>query len=104
MKILENIIEKQANEPKQPFASHALMTYLHSTRWYLHPKQQILRKKLDLYLESFVASGEIEKSKNGDTYSISGKAITTLETYQIETKRAKDAKKTKIWMHLKDIM
>ena len=37
MKLLGKIIEKQANDPKQPFSSLALMTYLYSTRWYLHP-------------------------------------------------------------------
>jgi hypothetical protein len=98
MKILENIIEKQASEPKQPFSSHAMMTYLYSTRWSLHPKKENLRKKLELYLESFVASGEIEKVKNKDEYVITGKAIATLEKYQIETKRAKDAKKAQFWM------
>lgn len=98
MRILENIIEKQADEPKQSFSSLALMTYLYSTRWYLHPQKNTLRKKLELYLESFVASGEIKESKSGGEYVIAGKAIATLEKYQIETKRAKDARKAQNWM------
>ncbi len=98
MKLLGKIIEKQANDPKQPFSSLALMTYLYSTRWYLHPQKDLIRKKLELYLESFVASEEIINSDKSSDYMITGKAIATLERYQIETKRAKDAKSIQKWL------
>lgn len=98
MKLLEKIIEKQASEPHKPIDSMGLMTYIYSTRWYLHPNRTVLRQKMDLYLESFAKSGELENKNPGGAhlsraakYQITGQAIATLEKYQIETARAKDA-------------
>lgn len=98
MQILEKVIAKQADEPSKPFSTLDLLSYMYSLRWYLHPQKAELSKKMDLYLASFEASGELRKDGGGIGYFITGKAIATLEKYQIETARAKDAKSSNSWM------
>lgn len=91
MKLLQSILDQQADTPKEAFSSMAAMTYLYSTKWYLHPNSTQIRKKMDLYLESFVASGELKAIPGKLEYVVTGKAIATMEQYQIEKKRAEDA-------------
>jgi hypothetical protein len=98
MKILESIIAKQSDEPHKSFTSLDLMSYMYSIRWYLHPQGSDMRKKMDLYLSSFKASGELQNDGGSFDYRITGKAIATLEQYQIETARAKSAKSANSWM------
>jgi len=98
MHILESIIAKQSDEPHKSFSSLDLMSYMYSIRWYLHPQTTEMRKKMDLYLSSFSASGELKNSGGSFDYIITGKAIATLEKYQIETARAKSAKSANSWM------
>ena len=98
MHLLEKIIAKQASEPGKTFSSLDLMTYIYSIRWYLHPNEDDMKRKLELYLESFVASGELEKPGGGGEYMVTGAAISTLENYRIEKSLAKDAKSSQKWM------
>lgn len=98
MKVLESIIAKQSEEPNKSFSSLDLMSYMYSIRWYLHPQKAELRKKMDLYLSSFVSSGELKNQGGSFDFIITGKAIATLEQYQIETARAKSAKSASSWM------
>lgn len=98
MAILEAIIAKQSEEPSKAFSSLDLMSYMYSLRWYLHPQRTEVRKKMDLYLASFEASGELLQSRQRSEYLITGKAIATLEQYQIETARAKDARTSNTWI------
>ncbi|HIC8839595.1 hypothetical protein [Aeromonas sp. FDAARGOS 1405] len=98
MKILESIVSRQSEEPHKSFSSLDLMSYIYSIRWYLHPQKTELRKKMDLYLSSFVASGELKNNGSSFEFIITGKAIATLEQYQIETARAKSAKSANSWM------
>jgi hypothetical protein len=98
MKILEGIITKQSEDPHKSFSSLDLMSYMYSIRWYLHPQKTEVRKKMDLYLSSFVASGELTNHGSSFDFIITGKAIATLEQYQIETARAKSAKSANSWM------
>ena len=98
MKVLESIIAKQSEDPHKSFSSLDLMSYMYSIRWYLHPQKTELRKKMDLYLSSFVSSGELKNQGGSFDFIITGKAIATLEQYQIETARAKSAKSANSWM------
>ncbi|MDN2663631.1 hypothetical protein OW492_09590 [Psychromonas sp. 14N.309.X.WAT.B.A12] len=98
MKVLESIIVKQSEDPHKSFSSLDLMSYMYSIRWYLHPQKTEMRKKMDLYLSSFVASGELKNNGSSFDFIITGKAIATLEQYQIETARAKSAKSANSWM------
>ncbi|ELA8171978.1 hypothetical protein ACPV4W_22640 [Vibrio diabolicus] len=87
MKILEKIIAKQSVAPNKAFSSLDIMSYVYGLRWYLHPQKTEVRQKMDLYLDSFVASGELLKFASD--YKITGQAVATLEKYQIEVSRAK---------------
>ncbi len=88
MIILEKAIAKQSVKPHKTFSSLDIMTYVYGMRWYLHPKKTEVKQKMELYLESFVASGELSSPSSFD-YKVTGKAIATLEQYQIEIARAK---------------
>lgn len=61
-----------------------LMTKLYSIRWIMHPRGDEVEKKLYLYLDSLVETGELRKVNN--EYVVQGKAIATIENYE-ETKR-----------------
>lgn len=87
MKILEKIISIQSAYPQKSFDHLDIMSHVYGLRWYSHPQRKETSQKMHLYLDSFVASGELTTCK-GD-YKITGKAIATLEQYQIEVARAK---------------
>lgn len=87
MKILEKVIAKQSAAPNNVFSALDIMSYTYGLRWYLHPQKTEVRQKMNLYLDSFVASGELLKVASD--YKITGQAIATLEKYQIEVARAK---------------
>ncbi|MFS1902815.1 hypothetical protein BCU43_015875 [Vibrio lentus] len=53
---------------------------------------------MDLYLSSFVSSGELKNQGGSFDFIITGKAIATLEQYQVETARAQSAKSVNSWM------
>ena len=98
MELLEKIIEHQVSEPGRPITGIAMMTYLHSSRWHFHPNKSLIQRKMNFYLRSFCASGELIDRSGTSNYEMTGQAISTLEQYQIETQRAKDAKSTQKWM------
>ena len=57
----------------------------------MHPSFDILHKKLDLYLESLVESGELKKVN--DEFVVTGNAISTIEKYEEEERRHTEAVK-----------
>jgi len=87
MKILEKIIDRQSVYPQKPFDHLDIMSHVYGLRWYSHPQRKETSQKMHLYLDSFVASGELKACRGN--YQITGKAIATLEQYQIEVARAK---------------
>ncbi|MEZ8154446.1 hypothetical protein ACED23_25625 [Vibrio splendidus] len=93
MKLLDTLINFQLNKPSKSFSSHEIMTQLYSPRWYLHPKGKASRKRMDLYLNSFVSSDELIIIDRGN-YKVTGKAIATLEIYQMESAREKRTQTT----------
>lgn len=62
-----------------------LMTKLYSIRWVYHPSKDDQMMKLKIYLESLVESGDVKRENLN--YSITGKAITTLESFEKEEQR-----------------
>jgi hypothetical protein len=90
MAILEKVVAKQSDEPRKSFSSHDIMSYMYSLRWYLHPQRTQLRQRMDLYLESFVDSGELKRVSGTGELLITGKAVATLESYQIEVSRERE--------------
>lgn len=98
MVILEKILERQADQPLRPFSSMDILGYLYSQRWYMHPQGSRVRRKMDLYLASFESSGELRRNGASFEYFITGKAIATLEQYQIEVKRAESSRRSQLWL------
>ena len=65
-----------------------LMAKLYSIRWIMHPKGEEVEKKLKLYLDSLVETGEL--SKINTEYVVNGKAIVTIENYEEAERRHRD--------------
>jgi hypothetical protein len=59
-----------------------LMVRLYSIRWVLHPGSDDETKKIQLYLDSLIVSGDIQKVN--EEYVVLGKALTTIEQYERE--------------------
>ncbi|MGF1807187.1 hypothetical protein L4C31_18245, partial [Aliivibrio sifiae] len=70
---------------RSEFSLISLMHKVYSANCFRHPDQQKLKLLLELQLDSFIRSGELEKSKNG--YKVTGQSILTLETFQLEHRR-----------------
>ena len=68
----------------------SLMSDIYTLRFFRHPDRQQCQNKVRIYVDSFVESGEVGKIENG-TYKVNGKAIVTLELFQIEERRHKDS-------------
>lgn len=66
-----------------------LMTKLYSFRWISHPHSSQQMRKLELYLESLTESGDLKKENK--RYFVTGKALKTLEGYEENERRHKDA-------------
>lgn len=92
-KLLSLIVARRLNENKI-VESFSMMTYLHGSQWILHPKASAARKRLDLYLSSFAESGELNCIQGTLDYEVTGKAIATLDAYELSQKRHKDAQRT----------
>jgi len=65
-----------------------LMTMLYTPKWIFHPMREDKEKELQIYLDSFEASGELRRNQN-NKYEITGKAIISIEKYEIEERRHK---------------
>lgn len=67
----------------------SLMTKLYSLRWVSHPYSSQQMRKLELYLESLTESGDLRKDNS--KYFVTGRALKTLEKYEENERRHKDA-------------
>jgi hypothetical protein len=67
------------------------MTNIYSMRLFLHPSWEAQSRKMKLYLDSLVQSGDIEKVN--DEFVVTGKALNTLERYEEEEQRHTEAVK-----------
>ena len=91
MELLRFMMDDQLNRTHDGIGSLDLMTKIYSTRLFLHPSRDMQFKKSDLYLDSLVSSGELEKIN--DKYVVTGKAISTIEKYEEEERRHTEAVK-----------
>jgi len=100
--LLQFLVEKQLNYDvknsensfnfsRKAIDEFSLMTELYSMRWVSHPKSSQERMKLELYLDSLVQSGNLQK--NNHDYFVTGKALQTLEEYEENERRHQDAVK-----------
>lgn len=86
-KVLKLLVEKYLENPNATFGEVDLVEILHGRRWVYHPNSWGLQGKAGLLLESFRESGELEFIENSPPsvfarYKLTGKALTTLETYE----------------------
>ena len=91
MDLLRFMMNEQLERTHDGINSLDLMTKIYSMRLFLHPSFDILHKKLDLYLESLVESGELKKVN--DEFVVTGNAISTIEKYEEEERRHTEAVK-----------
>ncbi len=91
MDLLRFMMDDQLDRTHKGIGSLDLLSKLFSMRLFLHPSFDVQHEKLELYLDSLVASGEIEKVNN--EYVVTGKAISTLEKYEEEERRHTEAVK-----------
>jgi hypothetical protein len=100
--LLHFLVEKQLNDDiknsenwfsssRKAIDEFSLMTELYSLRWVSHPESSQQRKKVELYLDSLVQSGNLQK--NNHDYFVTGKALQTLEEYEENERRHQDAVK-----------
>jgi hypothetical protein len=85
MELLQLMLNIYLDNEQSNIDTIDLMTKLYSIRWVSHPSGDQQMRKLKIYLESLVDSGEIIKENQG--YRVTGKAITTLENFEKEEQR-----------------
>ncbi len=85
MELIQFMLDDQINRTHTGIGILSLMTKLYSIKWVLHPSADDQEKKLEIYLDSLVESGELRKVNQ--EYIVTGKAISTLERYEEEERR-----------------
>jgi hypothetical protein len=69
----------------EAFEQIDLMTELYSIRWVLHPDSTSQQKKLDLYIDSLVHTGELKKVNH--KYVLTGSALRAVEDYEEQERK-----------------
>lgn len=92
IEILRALIELKFIGQGDKFMTMDLMTQLYSLRWVMHPENQTQENRLQLFVDSFVDSGELITTDGGYSYSVTGKAINTLSKYEEQERRHKENK------------
>ena len=90
--ILRSLINLQFHGNGTKFMTMDLMTHLYSLRWIVHPDKDTQEHRLQIFIDSFVESGEIEFD-GSCYYSVTGKAINTLSHYEEQERRHTENKK-----------
>lgn len=93
LKTILNIqLENSENKNYQGISCFDLMCKLHSERWINHPEGNRKKDELQLFLDSFVKSGECEKKgESGYYYRVTGMAIKTIQEYETEEGKHNDS-------------
>lgn len=85
MDLLKLMLSDQFERSHSGISIIDLMTKLYSIKWVLHPKSDVQEKKLELYLDSLVKSGDIKKINH--EYEVTGTAISSIEKFEEEERR-----------------
>lgn len=85
MDLLKLMMEDQLDRTHDGIDSISLLAKIYSNRLFLHPTWDEQHKKIDLYLDSLVESGELRKVNS--EFVVTGKAIITIEKYEEEERR-----------------
>ena len=102
--LLKSLVQTYIDSTHTGIDQIDLMTKLYSIRWIMHPRGREVEKKLELYLDSLVETGEL--SKINSEYVVNGKAIVTIENYEEAERRHIDnikAQKRMIYLILDNL-
>lgn len=91
MELIQFMLDDQIDRDHVGIGIIDLLTKLYSIRWVLHPSGDDQQRKLEIYLDSLVESGELRKVNH--EYVVTGKAISTIERYEEEERRHIEAVK-----------
>lgn len=91
MELLRLMMDDQLDRTHNGISSLDLMTKIYSMRMFLHPTWEVQHQKVELYLESLVMSGELNKVN--EEYVVTGQAISTIEKYEEDERRHTEAVK-----------
>ncbi|MGD9900180.1 MAG: hypothetical protein AB7T22_13745 [Calditrichaceae bacterium] len=80
MDLLRYMMDDQMDHKHDGIESFDLMKKIYSKRLFSHPCREIQLKKIEIYLQSLVFSGELKKKDN--EYVVTGNAIITIEKYE----------------------
>jgi hypothetical protein len=97
IRLLRTIIDISIKSEFQKFSFLYLMENLYTLRWISHPEGDIHEKRIELLLDSFVKSGEIEKVDHNE-YIATGKAIISLSEYEEQERRHKENATLQKWL------
>lgn len=100
IEILRSVLDLYFSSTHNGFSSLDIMTKLYTLNWVIHPQSEQQQHKLELFLKSFVESGELEII-NGYEYSVNGKAITTLSEYEEQERKHSEAQRMQkqlVWL------
>ncbi|MBN1474142.1 MAG: hypothetical protein JW914_05975 [Syntrophaceae bacterium] len=85
LELLSALVDSYIEKPERGINLSDIMENIYSPMWIEHPDKDSSENKLNLYLDSFVESGEIERDKA--KYFVKSKAISTLEKYEEDDRR-----------------
>ncbi len=86
IEILRAIVQMKMTGHGEHFMAMDILTNLYSMRWVLHPDSDIHETRIQLFVDSFLESGELA-SAGGAYYTVTGKAINTLSKYEEQERR-----------------
>jgi hypothetical protein len=96
LELLKALVDNHIEKDGKGIGLIDIMTKLYSIRWLEHPDSDSQEKKLSLYLDSLVDSGEL--TKDSTDYYVTRKAILTLEKYEEDERRHRNQIRLQIMM------
>ncbi len=90
VQVLELLVERHLENGGQAVSSWEIMEELYSIRWFGHPKGEAAHKRLQLFMSSLVATGEIVEDESPFCFRVKGKALDTLSSFELEERRYKE--------------
>ncbi|HCG88131.1 MAG TPA: hypothetical protein DE044_04200 [Alteromonas macleodii] len=88
MELLRYLVERTVENSSFTTDSMSVGMYLHSNRWFHHPKRKEHQSHFRLLLDSLVSSGDLVKSDY--CYSVTGQALATLSEYERDQQKHQD--------------
>lgn len=85
--LLKILVEKYM-DGTDSVCSIGLMTELYSLKWIMHPDRKSQRRKVEFYLESLAATGELKIVTDG--YAVTGLALRTIEEYEEQERKHRE--------------